>query len=226
MELNCIASILICCQTCCKCAKPIDNSNTLPLWLIVILVVIIILLLLFFGKKTLRKLHNSFPNNSKISVKTVLVSFDFPIKRSYENIHIANRIYIELITRKAALPIDENTDVIEEVYNSWYTLFKVIREEIKTIPGESIASNSSARELIQLTIEILNKGLRPHLTKYQADFKRWYAVEILKDENKSISPQVIQKKYRDFKELIKSMKEVNETLKTFSEQLSVFIYKK
>jgi hypothetical protein len=196
------------------------------LWLIVLLVTIIIILLLFFGKKTFRKLHGAFPNQTKITVKTVLVDFDFPIKRSYENIHIANRIYIELITRKAALPIDEEIDVIEEIYNSWHALFKVIREEIKNIPGENIATNSSARELIQLTIEILNKGLRPHLTKYQADFRKWYDAEVLKEENKNLAPQIIQKKFKDFTKLIVSMKEVNETLKLFSEELNSFIYKK
>ena len=204
MAINIFSLIILYCKCCSS-----NEEQSIPLWLIILLILLAVLLLLFFGKKTIRKLQSALPNESKITVKTGLVDFDFPIKRSYENIQIANRIYIELVTRKAALPIDEDKDVIDEIYTSWYTLFKIIREEIKNIPGENITANSSARELIQLTIEILNKGLRPHLTKYQADFKRWYSVEILKDENKNISPQEVQKKYRDFIELIKSMKVSN-----------------
>lgn len=224
MAINFISPILICCQYYCSCHAP-ENDYAMPLWLIIFMVLLIALLLFIYGNKVFLILINRFPNESKITVKTGLVDFDFPIKRSYENIHIANRIYIELVTRKAALPIHEEDDVIEEIYDSWYNLFQIIREEIKEIPGENIAANSSARELIQLTLEILNKGLRPHLTKYQADFRRWYDVELKKDENKNISPQEIQKKYRDFEKLVGSMKEVNRTLIIFSKQLSQFIYK-
>ena len=59
----------------------------------------------------------------------------FKVKRNTENLFIANRIYLELVTRKAALPFDEDNDVIVEVYDSWYTLFSTIREEIKNVPG-------------------------------------------------------------------------------------------
>src|ERR1035437_3164832 len=87
---------------CCKCTS--NDDKLIPLWLIILLIAVGIIFLLFFGKKLIRKLQSAFPNESKITVKTGLVDFDFPIKRSYENIHIANRIYIELVTRKAALP--------------------------------------------------------------------------------------------------------------------------
>ena len=55
----------------------------------------------------------------------------------------ANNIYIELITRKAGIPIDENNDVIEDIYNSWYKLFCIIRDEIKALP-ENLNINAMA----------------------------------------------------------------------------------
>jgi len=41
---------------------------------------------------------------------------EYSINRNFQNIEIAHRMNVELITRKAAIQIDEN-DVIVEVYN-------------------------------------------------------------------------------------------------------------
>ena len=119
----------------------------------------------------------------------------FKVKRNSENLFVANRIYIELTTRKAAIPIDEENDVIEEIYNSWYNLFQIIRDEIKTLPGEYLKDHDPTNALIGLTTKILNEGLRPHLTLYQARFRKWYEIEKVKPENENLSPQEIQKKY-------------------------------
>lgn len=90
---------------------------------------------------------------------------------------IAYKIWIELITRKIALIYDESNDVIIEVFNSWYNAFGIIREIIKEIPGSSIYS---ANQIIKITIKVLNSGLRPCLTKWQAKFRRWYDNELKK----------------------------------------------
>lgn len=60
----------------------------------------------------------------------------FKVERNHDNLFIANRIHIELTTRKAAILINENDDSIEEIYDSWYKLFNIIRDEIKTVPGK------------------------------------------------------------------------------------------
>lgn len=73
---------------------------------------------------------------------------------------IAYKIYTELTTRKAALLIDHDGDVINEIYDSWYALFKVIREELKNLSGKSILESDS-KELVEMVTQILNKGLRP-----------------------------------------------------------------
>jgi lipid-A-disaccharide synthase-like uncharacterized protein len=148
---------------------------------------------------------------------------EYAINRNYQNIEIAHRIYVELITRKAALPIDENHDIVEEIYDSWYTLFQTTREELKSLSGEILLKNNVSKGLIQLLTDILNKGLRPHLTEYQGKFRKWYNAEVGKEENENLSPQQIQQKYCDYQNLLNSMKSVNELLIEYTKQLKEII---
>lgn len=147
----------------------------------------------------------------------------FKVKRNTENLFIANRIYLELVTRKAALPFDEENDVIVEVYDSWYTLFTTIREEIKNVPGEYLTSHNPTEELIGLTVNILNDGLRNHLTKYQAKFRKWYGIESEKAENSVLSPQELQKKYSEYDYLTTDLKAVNTILISYADELKKLI---
>lgn len=148
---------------------------------------------------------------------------EYKIVRNYQNIEIAHRIYIELITRKAAIKIDDSYDVISEIYNSWYSLFQITRNELKTFDGKLLKDNNTSKELIRLLADILNKGLRPHLTQYQAEFRKWFYEEIQKDCNKGKSPQLIQKNFSHYNELITSMKEVNIILISYANSLSKII---
>lgn len=147
----------------------------------------------------------------------------YKIVRNFINLEIAHRIYIELITRKVALEFDDKHDVIEEIYNSWYNIFKITRDEIKKISGNLLENNQQSDDLIQITIDVLNKGLRPHLTEHQARFRRWYAEELTKQDNKGKSPQDIQSKYPDYENLIISIKEGNIILMNYVIQLRKFI---
>jgi hypothetical protein len=147
----------------------------------------------------------------------------YKVERNHDNLYIANRIYIELTTRKAALPIDENNDVIEEIYDSWYKLFGIIRDEIKSLPGRYLRNHDPTSALLGLTRKILNEGLRPHLTEHQAKFRKWYDEEKEEASNKNLSPQEIQKKYPDFVKLVASMKAVNLILVNYSNELDKLI---
>ena len=148
---------------------------------------------------------------------------EYEIKRNYQNIEIAHKIYIELVTRKAALLIDERHDVIVEIYESWYTLFQTTREELKALSGEILLGNNVSDGLICLLIDILNKGLRPHLTEYQAKFRKWYDEALKKNENSNLSPQEIQIQYEHYTDLITSLKEVNQLLINYSERLKKIV---
>lgn len=189
--------------------------------------VLLLFIFLFFIVKYFIKRykeHKSVEKNIqpvKLKYKIGGIEMEYDIIRNYQNIEIAHKIYIELITRKAAIEIEEGKDVIVEVYDSWYTLFQITRNELKAISGKLIKDNNTSQELVRLLTDILNNGLRPHLTEYQAKFRKWYSEQL--EKNKSESPQKIQAKYEDIEKLMESMKDVNKTLINYSIQLKKMI---
>ncbi|SEP07654.1 hypothetical protein [Aquisalimonas asiatica] len=124
---------------------------------------------------------------------------------------IAYKIWVELSTRKVGLEIDLDNDVISEIYDSWYSFFSVTRELIKDVPVSKFRRKDTER-IISLSIDVLNSGIRPHLTKWQARFRRWYDFQLAKDENADLHPQDIQKKFPDHEELKKDIMAVNKNL--------------
>jgi hypothetical protein len=163
------------------------------------------------------------PVETEITLNLGEQEIKYKLVRNYINLEIAHRIYIELITRKAAIPIDVEHDVLEEIYDSWYSLFQITREEIKKLSGNLLEKNEYSEELIKIATDVLNQGLRPHLTEHQARFRRWFARELDNEKNNLKSLQEIQKKYPDYENLIKSMKEVNLILINYASQLKKFI---
>ncbi len=93
------------------------------------------------------------------------------IRPSYEDIQIAHKAWVELVTRKAALSFEADDDVITDVYDSWYALFREMRSLTKTIPAEKVHGSKDTQELVRLLVDALNNGLRPHLTRWQARFR-------------------------------------------------------
>jgi hypothetical protein len=138
-----------------------------------------------------------------------------------EDVQIAHRIWTELATRKAALAIEPENDVIVEVYNSWYTLFGKVRELIAAIPADLVRSEPSTQELVRIATDTLNKGLRPHLTRWQARFRNWYANqgETLKQK----TPQEVQQSYEHYDVLMADMKQVNEQMIQYAGELQKLI---
>lgn len=132
------------------------------------------------------------------------------IRPSYEDIQVAHKAWVELVTRKAALPFDEDHDVITEVYNSWYALFQEMRTLTKTIPAEKVRGSRDTQELVRLLVDALNKGLRPHLTQWQARFRHWYEEAI--NQNVGKSPQEVQRDYPQYRELVDDLIKVNKQL--------------
>ncbi|WP_081602006.1 hypothetical protein [Thioalkalivibrio sp. ALE6] len=124
---------------------------------------------------------------------------------------IAYKIWVELSTRKVGLEIDLDNDVISEIYDSWYSFFSVTRELIKDVPVSKFRRKDTER-IIALSIDVLNSGIRPHLTKWQARFRRWYEFQLAKDENADLHPQDIQKRFPDYEELKRDIMAVNKNL--------------
>lgn len=137
---------------------------------------------------------------------------------NHEVRQIAHKAWTELVTRKAGLLFAPEHDVIVEVYNSWHQLFQEIRLMIRSVPASQL-KNKDTKKLIEILVKSLNLGMRPHLTKWQARFRRWYEAEAKKPKNVGKSPQDIQKKYTHYDELVADLIKINSQLIEYTEEL-------
>lgn len=173
----------------------------------------LIILLLFFWRVSRRGVSfRSFEiDQAEIGVGT----HRFRFKPNLTDRQVAYAIWVELSTRKIGLPIDLSHDVIVEVYDSWYNFFSVTRDLVKSVPVSQVKKQST-QAIIKLSIEVLNEGLRPHLTKWQARFRRWYERELKRYDNLEgdavLDPQQIQATFPQFDELKTDLERVNTAL--------------
>ncbi len=183
------------------------------IWVILLLIAILAVLIVRFYK------HTKKYELVKIRLKIPGIGNAEFIPND-EDIQIAHKLWTQLITRKAAIVIDPEKDVITEVYDSWYALFTTTRKLISEIPIKYL-NEESTKKLISISTDVLNIGLRPHLTTWQARYRNWYKDQ--EDELKTISPQEVQKKYPAYDLLIAEMKKVNANLINYAEQLQIII---
>jgi hypothetical protein len=170
-----------------------------------------IVIYLVYSKRILAKIKIT---SGKVNIPWGIGEFNFEVSE-HERI-IAWKLYVQLKSRKAALPFDEKYDLIEEVYNSFYELFKISRELLMELPLDDISRSNS---LAELEMRVLNEGLRPHLTKWQACYRSWWVKELSKLENANLTPQEIQRKFPHYNDLVKDIKILNKQLNDYSEEL-------
>ena len=135
---------------------------------------------------------------------------------------IAYRIWVELSTRKVGIPIDLDDDVIVEIYDSWYAFFGITRELIKDVPVSKFR-RPDTEKIIRLSMEVLNLGVRPHLTKWQARFRRWYEYAMQDSKNRAAAPQEVQTEFPKFEELKADMLLVNTALINYRAKLYTIV---
>lgn len=185
--------------------------------LLIIGLIIIIVLLLRHGFNFCKK-YDIVEGNIPIPALGTVT-----IRPNHETVKIAHSAWIELVTRKAALTFDESHDVIVEIYNSWYQLFGHLRELAKEIPSHKLRKDKESQKLVKVMVEVLNEGLRPHLTQWQAKFRRWYDYELEETSNKNLSPQEIQKKFPEYETLVNDIKEVNKIIIAYASLLKKIV---
>jgi hypothetical protein len=171
---------------------------------------IVMSILLFRSRRSWRSIFNTW-KVEEANIKLGELG-DVKIKPDYLDMQIAHKAWVELSTRKAGLAFDEEHDVITEVYDSWYKLFGEMRELVKQIPSDKIRTSEDTRKLVFLLVDALNKGLRPHLTKWQSRFRSWYEHESNTNQYRGKSPQEIQQHYPKYDELVKELKVVNQQM--------------
>jgi len=184
-----------------------------------IVVVVAILALAWFAYRTYQqwKLRPSKWDTTSIMVKYGL--FEQEIKPNNETVRIAYQAWVEITTRKVGLPFDDNHDVIVEVYNSWYEVFRVLRDLAKSVPAHRLRDCPNTQKLVEILLQVLNKGLRPHLTQWQAKFRRWYDAAKEKPDNNDKTPQEIQRQFSDYDALVTDLKNVSAQFVTFAQTL-------
>ena len=130
---------------------------------------------------------------------------------------IAYQIWVELSTRKIGIPIDLDHDVVAEIYDSWYSFFSITRDLIKSVPVQRVRRRDTAK-IVQLSVDILNQGLRPHLTRWQARFRHWYRSE-LENASGTTAPQDIQKRFPEYSRLSADLLKLNARLISYRQSM-------
>ncbi len=133
---------------------------------------------------------------------------------------LAWKLYVQLKTRKAALIFDEQNDVIAEVYDSLYEIFPITRDLLTSIPLHEAEKRDG---IVDLTLRVLNDGLRPHLTKWSASYRRWWEEALRQPANNNKPPQDIQKLYPQYVDLVRELKAMNTELSKYSEDLLAIV---
>ena len=172
---------------------------------VVIAVVVVTVIFIFWKLWSTRRISDFEIDGAEVGIGDFKMAF----KPNDTDRQIAYSIWVELSTRKIGLPIDLDHDVISDVYDSWYNFFGVTRELVKTIPVSKVRNDSTGK-IIKLSIEVLNEGLRPHLTQWQARYRRWYEHKI--KDNFDMSPQDIQKDFPEYDALSSDLLAVNNRL--------------
>lgn len=196
--------------------KDFSLSLTFSLSVLVIISVIIVILIVikwFINKKSVQFEIEA----AEIGIGSHKITF----KPNIKDKEIAYKIWVELSTRKIGLPINLTDDVISEIYDSWYNFFSITRELIKDIPVNKL-KNDSTRQIVDLSINVLNEGLRPHLTLWQARFKHWYDIQI-NNNTGDFDPQSIQAKYPKFDVLKNDLIKVNNGLMKYRERMKELV---
>ena len=203
-----------------KYLNSISITVTLDNIIVASILIILIVIVIYFIYGTI-----NFFLKKKFKIVTMNINIanigSVSIEKNRDISKIAHKAWVEIMTRKVGLLFEEDKDVIVEVYNSWYALFGIIRELLKEI--EPRKKDTEIEKLEDILIKTLNYGLRPHLTKWQAKFRRWYKQEIGIGENQKLSPQEIQRKYDKYDELVEDLKKTNKQMVQFAEELKKLI---
>ena len=158
---------------------------------------------------------------NRFGVKTISIPLPFSLgnmtfERTDQNRQIAWQMYVQLKTRKAALPFDPDSDVIVDVYDSLYELFPIVRDLLSKLPLKEIKRTEGVADLL---IRVQNFGLRPHLTKWQARFRKWWNHTSNLQANIKRSPQELQKTFPQYHELIEDIERMNVQLSSYADSL-------
>jgi hypothetical protein len=134
---------------------------------------------------------------------------------------LAWKMYVQLKTRKAALPFDEEHDLIVNVFDSLHEVFPVTRELLSEVKPHH---DDAQRSIADFVLRVLNDGIRPHLTRWHATYRAWWDAAVQAPENASKSLQEIQRAFPHYEELTTDLRRTNDGLAKYAEELLGVVY--
>jgi hypothetical protein len=194
-----------------------DGSLVITIGYFLLALVALTLFLLLFW----RRIASHFKSDVELEIKLGGIG-KVTIKPNHQVKQVAHQAWVELNTRKAGLPIDEKNDVISDIYKSWYQLFGEIRTLTRNIPAAKL-NDPNTRRLVELLIDTLNNGLRPHLTKWRAKYEWWYEKAVTKSKEEELTPQDIQSQYPEYKDLVEDMLKINKQLVQYTKEIKKLV---
>lgn len=122
-------------------------------------------------------------------------------------------IYVELVTRIAIEPLEADEGLVREALNSLYSLFGTTREVLKEGgPSMGIANDS----LGGIAIAVLNRGLRPFLSKWHPRLQAWEA-----QRPPERSPKEHEQEWAEEGQLREELEQLRQDLKQYANALAI-----
>lgn len=134
---------------------------------------------------------------------------------------LAWKMYVQLKTRKAALPFNDEHDLIANVCDSLHEIFPVTRDLLsEACPRGGVAQKS----VTDFVLRVLNDGIRPHLTKWHPAFRTWWDKAVEAPDNNGKSPQEIQRQFPLYDDLVADLRRMNDELGKYAEELLAMVH--
>ncbi len=153
-----------------------------------------------------------------IALETISVSLPFGIGSVKWKVEQTQRkaawsLYVELVTRIAVEPLEADEGVVREALNSLYSLFGTTREILKEAGANVGASVNSVGGI---AIAVLNRGLRPFLSKWHPLLQAWEA-----KRPSDLSPKEHEQQWSKEAELRKELEKLRKDLNQYAKALAV-----
>jgi hypothetical protein len=134
---------------------------------------------------------------------------------------LAWKMYVQLKTRKAALPFDDEHDTISDVLDSLYEIFSVARDLLSDARPHHGQAHRSIADFI---LRVLNDGIRPNLTRWNSRYRKWWEPALAAESNKGKSPQELQRDFPQYEALVRDIKTMNSELSKYAEDLLLVVH--
>ncbi len=122
------------------------------------------------------------------------------------------RLYVELTTRVAIQELQEDEGLLREALNSLYKVFQLTREVIRDA-GPEIAQGPNS--LGPVAINVLNKGLRPFMSKWHP---RLLDHEAQRPQN--VTPVTHERQWALHDEMRRDLNELQKNLQLYADALA------